>query len=237
MLDTEKEPRGGGLLVNDIYFGCDCFEEIIKLEDDSIDIVFFDPPYNAKKNYGEYKDNLPIEEYIERMKFIVQESNRISKKGIGIYVDSWRFELWWKQIFTESEPIIIWKRSPGFASKKYILAAYHVILTNIKANERIMGLWANLHPVADGSYWRNTGDYVSKEHPAQTSYEIVEKFIRNFSNEGDVILDPFLGTGTTIEVCMRNDRIGRGFELNKTYEKHYLKRISRYKNKLDKWMK
>ena len=72
------------------------------------------------------------------MRRVVYETERGSKKGIGVYIDSWRFFLWWHYIFPNSEPIIIWKKTPGFSSKKKIIASYHIILTSIKANSFIL---------------------------------------------------------------------------------------------------
>ncbi len=202
-----------------IYENCLNMENgLFNLSDKSIDLSFFDPPYNAKKDYGNYKDNLPEEEYIMIMTDIVNECLRISRKGIGVYVDSYRFKMWWDKIFPESYPIIIWKRSPGFKNKQNIFSAYHVILTNIKANKGMSGLWADMHPVSDGIYWRITGDYVSGNHPAQTSLEIVKKFVKSFSQMRDFILDPFMGTGSTAQACIELGRYYFGYEQNIDYK-------------------
>lgn len=188
------------------------------LSKESIDLCFFDPPYNAKKDYGVYKDNLLNHEYIEFMKKTISECSRISKKGIAVYVDCYRFKVWFQEIFPKSYPIIIWKRSPGFSNEQKIYSSYHIILTNIKAIKNIPGLWHDLHPVSDGFYWRLTKDYVSKTHPAQTSLEIVERFITNFTIEGDLILDPFMGTGSTAEACKKLNRRYIGYEINEEYK-------------------
>lgn len=210
----------------------DCMNEkegLPSLPDKSIDVIFFDPPYNAKKNYGIYKDNLPPKIYLENMKLVVQESKRISKKGIGVYVDSYRFKLWVQKIFPDAYPIIIWKRSPGFKNKQNIHSSYHVILTNIKANKGIPGFWYDLHPVSDGYWWRLTKDYVSKTHPAQTSLEIVLRFINLFTNKKDVVLDPFIGTGTTAQACIKMGRFWVGYEIDKQYKDDIEKRLKNCK--------
>ena len=58
--------------VNKIYC-MDCIEGMKKIKDNSVDLVFFDPPYNQKKDYGVYKDNLSNEEYEQFMKKILKE--------------------------------------------------------------------------------------------------------------------------------------------------------------------
>lgn len=221
----------------------DCMNEVNglpSLEDNCVDICFFDPPYNANKNYGIYKDNLPQKKYLKNMQKIMKECLRISKKGCGVYVDSYRFKIWWNQIFSEAEPIIIWKKSPGFANKYNLYSSYHVILTNIKCIKNSPNLWSDLHPVSDGYWWRKTGDYVSENHPAQTSYEIVEKFLSLTTKES--VLDPFLGTGTTFEVCIKLGLQFIGYEINHKYDYDIQKRVKNCKKEpkkivLDKFMK
>jgi adenine-specific DNA-methyltransferase len=54
-------------------------------------------------------------------------------------------------------------------------------------------------------------------HPAQFPLAVVERIIRASSNPGDVVLDPFLGSGSLIEGAIRTGRIGVGFEINPKY--------------------
>lgn len=58
-----------------------------------------------------------------------------------------------------------------------------------------------------------------ENHPCQFPNELVERCILAFSNVGDVILDPFVGTGTTVICADLHDRIGLGFELSAEYAK------------------
>lgn len=54
-------------------------------------------------------------------------------------------------------------------------------------------------------------------HPAQFPEDLISKIILGFTNEGDLILDPFMGSGTTARVAMINNRKSIGFEVNKEY--------------------
>lgn len=62
-------------------------------------------------------------------------------------------------------------------------------------------------------------------HPAQFPMDMIERVIKGFSNEGDLILDPFMGSGTTAEVALDNNRIVVGFEINKEYCDYIIQRI------------
>jgi len=61
------------------------------------------------------------------------------------------------------------------------------------------------------------GRKVHKSHGATFPVELAEKVIRNFSSEGSVVLDPFLGTGTTGVACKNLNRKFIGIELDKDY--------------------
>jgi len=55
-------------------------------------------------------------------------------------------------------------------------------------------------------------------HPAQFSEQLARDHILSWSNEGDIVLDPFLGSGTTLAACRKTNRNGIGFEMNPDYE-------------------
>lgn len=57
----------------------------------------------------------------------------------------------------------------------------------------------------------------SKQHPTQKPEGLIERMVLASSNVGDVVLDPFSGSGTTMIVVQQTDRIGIGIELEKIY--------------------
>lgn len=63
-------------------------------------------------------------------------------------------------------------------------------------------------------------------HPAVFPYELADRHIRSWSNEGDIILDPFIGSGTTAIACIKEKRHFIGFELNKEYYEKACERIA-----------
>lgn len=54
-------------------------------------------------------------------------------------------------------------------------------------------------------------------HPAQFPNELIEKFVKGFSNPGDIILDPFIGSGTTAEMALKFNRKCVGIEIREDY--------------------
>ena len=72
-----------------------------------------------------------------------------------------------------------------------------------------------------------------KAHPCQMPVALVDRMILFSSNEGDVVLDPFLGSGVTLKGCKRNKRIGIGFEINAEYEWIIKKQYDEAQSRLD----
>lgn len=64
-----------------------------------------------------------------------------------------------------------------------------------------------------------------KSHPAPYPIELAERLIRMFSFVGDVILDPFVGTGTTTLAAARWGRNSIGYEIDKVYFEHASQRV------------
>ena len=58
---------------------------------------------------------------------------------------------------------------------------------------------------------------LKKQHPATFPNKLAEDFILAFTQEGDTVLDPFNGSGTTVCMAKKNNRFGIGFEINEAY--------------------
>jgi len=210
-----------------------CLTILRQLPDKAIDLVFFDPPYNVNKDYGVYKDNLPWEDYIEFMKNVITECLRISKRGIGIYLDWKHFKPYWQEIIPQAEPIIIYKRSSGsiFSARK-IMQHHHVILTTATALIPTKSLWDDIRVYGEGYLFREP----TFGHPAQTSLKATKRFIENFSEENEIVLDPFIGVGTSAVVCKTLNRHYVGIDINPDYCEIARKRLAELSEPLDKFV-
>lgn len=72
----------------------------------------------------------------------------------------------------------------------------------------------------------NKDAQIEKLHPAPYSYQDVARHIKFFTKEGDYVLDPFLGVGSTLKAACYENRRGLGIELNQKYADLSIKRIS-----------
>ena len=67
-------------------------------------------------------------------------------------------------------------------------------------------------------------------HPAQFPTDLIVRIIKGFSNKNDIILDPFIGSGTVADVAIKNERLVIGFDIEEKYLKYA---IRRFNNSLD----
>jgi adenine-specific DNA-methyltransferase len=68
-------------------------------------------------------------------------------------------------------------------------------------------------------------------HPAQFPVAVIDRIIRACSNPGDTVLDPFVGSGTTIEAAIMNGRCAVGFEIRSDYVEIAANRVERFLNR------
>ena len=66
-------------------------------------------------------------------------------------------------------------------------------------------------------------------HPCQFPTDLIERLVLGFSQEGGIIFDPFVGSGTTIESCVRHNRYCIGFEIREDYCDIAVGRIKEYR--------
>jgi len=83
------------------------------------------------------------------------------------------------------------------------------------------------------------GDMKNKEervHPTQKPVPLFEWILKNYSKTGDKILDPFCGSGTTLEACMNLNLDCLAVDISDEWVGHYVKRLRLDNSKLDNWL-
>ena len=197
----------------------DCFEEMPKIKTQSVDMVITSPPYNRKRNdkYNNHKDIK--NDYVAFLENSINECLRVCKGNVFFNLQKNTYN---KQdvhkimgMFAEKIiEVIIWKKSNPMPNP-HLINAYEYILVlsennkSLKANETYT-LNHFTTPVYSGNPYKKIHRAVM--HPKACAY-----MIDNFSKEGDTVLDPFMGVGTTGAVCKNRKRNFIGIELDKTY--------------------
>ena len=77
----------------------------------------------------------------------------------------------------------------------------------------------------------------NKKHPSEKPVELLQIMIRNSTNEGDTVIDPFMGSGSTGVACLNTNRKFLGVELDENYFQIAEARIKETEQKLDNLQK
>ena len=171
--------------------------------------------YGTKTDYGDWDKTFTLEVLDE----IVHEYYKKLKAGgtLIMFFDIWKIgEL--KTIFEKHKfkqiRFIEWiKTNPQPINSKinYLSNAREVALVGIKKSK----------PTFNSSY--DNGIYQfpiasrNRTHPTQKNLELFESLIEKHSNENDIVLDTFLGSGTTAFACKNKNRVCKGCEISKEY--------------------
>lgn len=111
--------------------------------------------------------------------------------------------------------------------------------TQIKANGERVEKWGNGKRYNDQkvkhNVWNTNVGGGTSNHPAVFPVELVIDHINSWSNAGDIVFDPFLGSGTTLLACRKTNRIGLGCEISPQYEAVIRERSLSNVPKLDEW--
>ncbi|RLG44539.1 MAG: site-specific DNA-methyltransferase [Thermoproteota archaeon] len=217
------------------------------LEDESVDLIVTSPPYNVDVRYGSFRDDIPYDRYLdftrrwlERALGVVRvdgrmclnvplDKNRGGQQSVYADVVAIAKEVGWRYHST-----IVWNE--GNISRRtawgswlsarapYVIAPVEVIVvfyrerwrktsgsgvSDISRDEFVE--WTNGLWTFPGESRRRVG------HPAPFPVELPRRCIKLFSFVGDTVLDPFLGSGTTLVACARLGRRGIGVEIDREY--------------------
>lgn len=225
----------------------DALEVMKRIPSNSIDMTFADPPFNLKKEYNHYEDKKNIEEYLSWCELWLGEMVRITKDTGSIFVHNipkWLtyyaeylnkiacFKHWiaWdamgaplgKTILPNHYGILWYVKSENF--KFYDIRAPHRYCRECKALIKDYGGKKHLiHPygtlVSDvwTDIYRIRHSKRRDEHPCQLPVHLLERLILMTTDENDIILDPFIGTGTTAIAAKRLGRKYIGIDIDKKY--------------------
>ena len=187
------------LEINKIYLGY--FQELInKLDLTKIDFILSDPPY---PDY--YADEYGYNEKIIKLfnKFNCRQLIFWSAKA-DFPLNYSAIHIWDKKVGCGSEYERIFERN---GSIQYSMFRCYLINSSVAKNYHGLGE-------------EFTG------HPSQKPIKLIRELIKKFTKEGDLVLDPFCGSGTIPLVCKQLNRNYIGFEISKEYVEMAQKRLS-----------
>lgn len=234
------------LPINQILKG-DCLKLFKSIPNNSVDCIFADPPFNLNKKYNSHIDKLVETEYLDWCKLWIDECLRVLKDSGFIFLHNIPKWLTFYANFLNYKAVfrhwISWDAMTAPMGKT-LQPAHYGILFYSKTNDRskfneiryphkrdrkgvlikdyggkknilhpfgplCSDVWTDIHRIRHSKY--------RDEHPCQLPIHLLERIILMSSEENDIILDPFMGTGTTAIASKRLGRNFIGFEKDKKY--------------------
>ena len=227
----------------------DALKVLKHMPSESVDLVVTSPPYNTgslilssknalgKRKDIDYRDNLSQNEYFYFLDKFLKESLRIVKNYIFLNIQPLSnnkialFKLIGKYAENIKE-IIIWhkKRFQPAINKKVLSSAYEFIIVFGKNTPENRAFKFNVN---ESNCWIGEPNDIFYSESfnieglgAIFPYWLPKKIISLFSNKHDTILDPFLGSGTTMKACLELKRNCIGIEIEPKYIQITKKRLN-----------
>ena len=238
-----------------------------KVSENSIDLVFADPPYNlsgkglswkGNKTGGDWFmvnedwDKMTMSKYMQFTRKWISACHRVLKKSGSIYIACSYHNIaegvivlkqlgykinnvitWYKtnampnmtkRVFTHSTEFIIWAvKNSGWTFNYKKSKEINPKKQKNGDDKQMRDLWEM--PLVQGKERIKKKDGKSL-HPTQKPEEMLKRIILTSSNEGDIVLDPFMGTGTTGFVAKKYERYFIGIEREEKYINAAKKRLA-----------
>lgn len=221
-----------------------CFDFLKTVEDESVSLVLIDPPYEiSKKTYfangcglkrlGVSMDFGEWDTDFEGLDIVIKECYRVLKQGgtLICFYDLWKISIlstYFEHAQFKQLRFIEWVKTnpvPLNSHLNYLTNAREIAVVGVK------GSIPTFHSEYDnGIYMCGICREKGRFHPTQKPLTLIKKLIEKHSNEEDIVLDCFSGSGTTAVACIELNRQFRGCEINKEY---FEKSIIRVKEALD----
>lgn len=223
------------------------------LQEESIDLVFADPPFNIGLKYDVYEDKKSYEEYYKWSEEWISSCYRILKKTGSIYIaigDEFAAEL---NIILKRKGFnfrnwIVWYYTFGQNQRKKFNRSHTHILyftksvdnfyfddnqIRIPSARQLLYNDKRANPIGKipDDVWefsRVCGTFKERigDHPCQMPEKLLERIIKASSKEDDIVLDPFGGTGTTAAVAKKLKRNFITMDISNKYFKVMSKRLT-----------
>jgi site-specific DNA-methyltransferase (adenine-specific) len=227
-----------------------------KIKRDSVDLIVTSPPYNVDIRYNSHDDGISYEEYLEFSKSwmsrclpwlkddgrfclnIPLDKNKGGQQSVGADLTTIAKETGYHYHST-----IIWNEgnisrrtawgSWTSASAPYVIAPVELIVVFYKitwkktSGSRQSDITREEFMEWTNGLWTFSGERKSRiGHPAPFPVELPLRCLKLFTYVGDIVLDPFMGSGSTLVAASRCGRRGIGIEIDSRYCKIAAGRIS-----------
>lgn len=212
----------------------DCLDYLGQIPDNSIDLILTDPPYNiAQYSTGNINlpgrsalnndlaewDLIPIDPFD-----LLPDFKRIIKPDGNIFVfTSYNLIGKWHEAFDsefDTFQFFIWHKTnpaPKIFKNGFLNSCEMIACMWNKGHKWSFSDQRNMHNFFESPICMKPERLSAPKHPSQKPVRLLEHIVSIASNENDVVLDPFMGVGSTGVAALRNKRRFIGIEIEKSY--------------------
>lgn len=196
--------------LNKIY-NMDCLEGLKRLDYTKKYVLITDPPYGINLNL-KWLSEIHLAEH--------KQPNNSDEEIVG---DNKPFDpsplFWFKRRLIFGFPYIydpyatgwiVWDKQPKIEERTIVTPVEVASTTLRKGYDIIRCMWGGF--MRD----RQTGE-IRYKHPTQKPLKLIHRIIEKYTKEDEIIVDPYIGSGTTAVACKQLNRKFIGFEINKDY--------------------
>lgn len=200
----------------------DCKKGMEKLPDKSIDIILTDPPYGLNKEGIENDENL------SQFHSILPESHRVLKKN-SFFISFFSTKLLPKA-FQNNPFEYFWNFilycPRGRVNSPIGFTKYMSCIVFKKGSPRIPHKGKDIFKDTPSKMVEPNEGFI--DHPTPKPKAFLKELLKMFSRKGELVLDPFIGSGSTAVACKQLERKFMGFEIKEKYCKLANKRVNKF---------
>lgn len=223
----------------DYIYNEDCLEGMKRIPDGSVDLIVTDPPYKltprgatgtmsgywtndaTKKGRVFEHNDVEVEEYLPEFFRILKDNSHCYVMCNNLNLSHF-FEVIKKSGF-HFVKLLVWDKQNKICGTYYMGQIEFIFLLRKGKDKHINNCGtSDLLSFANNRDKDKNGNNI---HDSQKPIALMQTFISNSSDIGGIVLDPFMGSGTTAIACIKEKRHFIGFELNKEYFDKACKRI------------
>lgn len=207
----------------------DCLDILKNISDNSIDLIVTDPPYrtisggnksekwkSGYKNSILYKNDGKIFEHndIDHKKWL-KECYRVLKNNSHIYImtnvlNLFNLEKLATDVGFKLHNLLVWEKNTANANRWYMKNCEYVLFMR-------KGKAKTINNPSSKTVHKYNNIIGNKLHPTEKPVDLMKFYITNSSDKNDVVLDPFMGSGSTGVACVNTNRNFVGIELDEKY--------------------
>ena len=203
----------------------DCLNVLKDIEDNSIDLVVTDPPYEVitggrnggvkGKPSGILTENKQLMKSIPKADLWLSECFRVMKDGTHIYIMTNTLNLTnylniINSVGFKLHNLLVWNKNNTTPNRWYMKNCEYVIFAR-------KGFAKSINNPSSQTVHNFDNIIGNKKHPTEKPVDLMKLYVENSSQVGDTVLDPFMGVGSTGVACKELGRNFIGVELDKQY--------------------